>query len=59
MAYRLDCPCSETLYGRTEPEMVQVGIDHARVAHSRDYTAEQIMFMAMTVPDAFLPEHLR
>ncbi|MWA04853.1 hypothetical protein F8568_031680 [Actinomadura sp. LD22] len=59
MAYRLSCPCTELLYGRTEEEMVEVAAAHARDVHSREYTAAEIMFMAISVPDSFLPDDLR
>lgn len=59
MAYRLSCPCTKLMFGRTEAEIVEVSAAHAREVHSRDYTAEEIMFMAVTVPESFLPDDLR
>ena len=40
MAYRLTCPCGETLYGRDQDQLVVSAQQHLTERHDRSYTAE-------------------
>jgi hypothetical protein len=43
----LDCPCGERITGRDEDELVELTRAHLADKHaSRDYTREEILFMA-------------
>lgn len=55
MAYRLNCPCGELLYGRTEDDMVHNASAHAVAVHGRSYAPHEIMLMAVAIPESFLP----
>lgn len=59
MAYRLDCPCGEAIFGRDAAEIVDQGVQHASEKHGRQYEAEHVMFMAVEIPASFLPSELR
>lgn len=56
MAYRLTCPCGETFYGREEADIVTSATAHLTDVHQRAYSPDEIMFMAITIPDRLLPE---
>jgi hypothetical protein len=51
MAFRLTCPCGEQLQGRREEDLVAAATAHLEAAHQRHYSSEEIMFMAISVPD--------
>lgn len=55
MAFRLTCPCGYVLYGREEDDLVRSATSHLDTQHGRTYSREDIMFMAIRIPERLLP----
>jgi hypothetical protein len=55
MPFRLTCPCGEVLHGREEDDLVHAATSHLDAQHGRSYSREDIMFMAITIPERLMP----
>ncbi|MGQ4618583.1 hypothetical protein [Nocardia sp. R7R-8] len=54
MAYQLNCPCG-TMIVTADDDLVPAVQEHLRPTHpGRSYSAEEIMMLAMPVPDRVL-----
>lgn len=59
MAYRLNCPCGAVIFGTDDADIIRTGTVHAEDVHGRSYAPEQVMFLAVRIPDSFLPAEMR
>ncbi|MGY3555419.1 DUF1059 domain-containing protein [Williamsia sp. R60] len=55
MALRVTCPCGEMMYGLTDDAVVSSTQAHLDTVHQRSYSRDEIMFMAVKIPDRLLP----
>ncbi|WP_158604485.1 hypothetical protein [Nocardioides mangrovicus] len=56
MALRLSCPCGARLFGRTGDDLVTEVRLHLEADHaSRQYQDDEILSMAVPIPDRLLP----